>query len=57
VLDLVIAWAIHKAMGFRITAEAEYDGIDDAEHAESAYDLGAYQGPRARVGGLPGGGS
>ncbi|HVX47293.1 MAG TPA: ammonium transporter [Mycobacteriales bacterium] len=55
-LTAVIAWAIHKAMGFRVAPEAEYDGIDDAEHAESAYDLGAYQGARTRLGAhsLPG---
>ncbi|MFR9777991.1 ammonium transporter [Micromonospora sp. MS34] len=30
---------IDKTIGFRISAEAEVDGIDVAEHAESAYDL------------------
>jgi Amt family ammonium transporter len=36
----VIAWAIHKTIGLRVSGEAEWDGIDEAEHAESAYELG-----------------
>ncbi|MFE9956962.1 ammonium transporter [Micromonospora sp. NPDC005299] len=43
VYSFVIAYAlgfvIDKTIGFRISAEAEVDGIDVAEHAESAYDL------------------
>jgi Amt family ammonium transporter len=34
-----IALAIKYTMGFRATPESEVDGIDLAEHAESAYDL------------------
>jgi Amt family ammonium transporter len=40
VLAYIIGLAIEKTIGFRITAEAELDGIDNAEHAESAYDYG-----------------
>lgn len=52
----VIAWTIQRTMGFRVAAETEYAGIDDAEHAESAYDLGAYQGAHTQLGAhrLPG---
>lgn len=35
----LLAFAIQKTIGFRVSAEAEVDGIDVAEHAESAYDL------------------
>jgi Amt family ammonium transporter len=41
--SFVFAWligmAIEKTIGLRITTEAEVDGIDTAEHAESAYDF------------------
>ncbi len=39
VVTLVIGFAIQKTMGFRISAEAEAEGIDGAEHAESAYEF------------------
>ncbi|NES16149.1 MULTISPECIES: ammonium transporter [Micromonospora] len=43
VYSFVIAYAlgfvIDKTIGFRVSAEAEIEGIDVAEHAESAYDL------------------
>ncbi|MDO5534658.1 MAG: ammonium transporter [Propionibacteriaceae bacterium] len=35
----VIAFVIHKTMGFRVTEEQEMGGIDLAEHSESAYDM------------------
>jgi Amt family ammonium transporter len=35
----VIALAVKHTMGFRAAPESEVDGIDLAEHAESAYDL------------------
>jgi Amt family ammonium transporter len=40
ILAYLIGFAIEKTVGFRITAEAEVEGIDNAEHAESAYDFG-----------------
>ncbi len=39
VLTLVIGYAISKTIGFRIDEELEVEGIDGAEHAESAYDF------------------
>jgi Amt family ammonium transporter len=39
VLTYLIGQAIQKTMGFRIDEEAEESGIDNAEHAESAYDF------------------
>jgi Amt family ammonium transporter len=38
-VTLLIAWVMHKTMGLRVQREAEVDGIDEAEHAEGAYDL------------------
>jgi Amt family ammonium transporter len=35
----VIGWIINKTIGFRVSAEAEVTGIDEAEHAESAYEF------------------
>jgi Amt family ammonium transporter len=39
VLAYLIGLVIEKTIGFRVTREAEIDGIDTAEHAESAYDF------------------
>ncbi|MEV4538318.1 ammonium transporter [Asanoa sp. NPDC049518] len=39
VLAMGIAWVVKKVVGLRATPEAEVEGIDVAEHAESAYDL------------------
>jgi Amt family ammonium transporter len=40
VLTLVIGLLLHKTMGFRVSEEDEMAGIDNAEHAETGYDLG-----------------
>src|SRR5262249_8468338 len=39
VLAWLIGFVIEKTIGFRVSADAEVDGIDTAEHAESAYDF------------------
>jgi Amt family ammonium transporter len=39
VLTTIIAFAIKYTIGWRITEDAEVDGIDFAEHGESAYEL------------------
>ncbi|MFJ1538703.1 ammonium transporter [Micromonospora chalcea] len=39
VVAYALGFAIDKTIGFRVSAEAEVDGIDIAEHAESGYDL------------------
>jgi ammonium transporter, Amt family len=39
-LTLVIGWLLQKTIGFRVDADAEVAGIDQAEHAESGYDFG-----------------
>jgi Amt family ammonium transporter len=42
--SFVFAWligmAIEKTIGFRVKPDAEIEGVDTAEHAESAYDMG-----------------
>jgi ammonium transporter, Amt family len=40
-LAWIIGKVIDKTMGFRLDEESEVSGIDLAEHAETAYDLGA----------------
>jgi Amt family ammonium transporter len=39
VLSYAIGWVIKKTIGFRIDDESEAVGIDEAEHAESAYEF------------------
>ncbi|MEU5827581.1 MULTISPECIES: ammonium transporter [Micromonospora] len=39
VVAFVLGFVIDKTIGLRVSAEAEVDGIDIAEHAESGYDL------------------
>jgi Amt family ammonium transporter len=41
VMALLLGLAIEKTIGFRVSAEAEMEGLDTAEHAESAYELSA----------------
>ncbi len=38
---LIIAWIIDKIVGFRINEHEEFEGIDESEHAETAYDFGS----------------
>ena len=40
----VIGFALHKTLGFRIDRDAEVQGIDIQEHAETSYDLGSIGG-------------
>ncbi|MCP2262422.1 ammonium transporter [Streptoalloteichus tenebrarius] len=39
-LSLVLALLVRAVLGFRVSREAEIGGIDEAEHAETAYDFG-----------------
>jgi Amt family ammonium transporter len=41
IVTLIIGYALHRTMGFRIEPDQEVAGIDLTEHAESGYDLGA----------------
>ena len=40
VMTLIIGFVIEKTIGFRIKSEKELVGVDLAEHAESAYEMG-----------------
>jgi Amt family ammonium transporter len=44
VMAYAIGFVLQKTIGFRITEEDERSGIDETEHAESAYDLGTIGG-------------
>jgi Amt family ammonium transporter len=39
VVAYILGMIIKKTVGFRVSTEAEVEGIDDHEHAESAYDF------------------
>ena len=39
IMTLIIGFAIKKAGGFRVSTEHEVSGIDEGQHAESAYDF------------------
>jgi Amt family ammonium transporter len=39
VVSLLLAWLVRATIGFRVDREIEFAGIDEAEHAESGYDL------------------
>ncbi|TNC21543.1 ammonium transporter [Amycolatopsis alkalitolerans] len=54
VVTLVIAWVVNKLFGLRAERQAELDGLDEAEHAESAYDLAVQPSRRSLMeGGRP----
>ena len=40
VLTFIIGIIIHKTMGMRVSAEAEDEGVDITEHAETGYEFG-----------------
>jgi Amt family ammonium transporter len=44
VVAYVLALIIKKTIGFRVGAEAELEGIDENEHAETAYDFSTLRG-------------
>ncbi|WP_280416422.1 ammonium transporter [Nocardia carnea] len=50
VIALVIAYAIKFTIGLRADAEAESTGMDDSEHAETAYDFAALGGTARSAG-------
>jgi ammonium transporter, Amt family len=59
--SFVFAWligmAIEKTIGFRVKPEAEVEGIDTTEHAETAYDYGVSTGTASGAFALAGVGS
>ncbi|MGH8776482.1 MAG: ammonium transporter [Jiangellaceae bacterium] len=50
VVTYILATIVHKLVGFRATVDDEATGLDQIEHAESAYELGAAAGtPSGRM--------
>ncbi|GAA0693510.1 ammonium transporter [Kitasatospora atroaurantiaca] len=49
VLSWLLGQAINKTIGFRVSEDVEVAGIDQAEHAESAYDFSAVGASLARA--------
>ncbi|MFF0415270.1 ammonium transporter [Kitasatospora sp. NPDC004745] len=49
VLSWLLAKVVDRTVGFRVAEEVEVAGIDQAEHAESAYDFSAVGGGLARA--------
>ena len=47
---LILGFIVKATVGFRLDAEAEATGIDEAEHAESAYEFGGLRGGGAASG-------
>jgi Amt family ammonium transporter len=56
VVTFVVAWVLNKIIGLRAEREAEFEGIDESEHAESAYDLAVTPSRRSAVAGIAEGG-
>jgi Amt family ammonium transporter len=47
VLSLILGYLVKFTVGFRVDEEAEVSGIDEAEHAETAYEFGGFSGSRS----------
>ncbi|MFC0432940.1 ammonium transporter [Kutzneria buriramensis] len=54
VITFILGWIIKKTIGFRVDTEAEVTGIDESEHAETAYELGGIVGAGRGVGNVSG---
>jgi Amt family ammonium transporter len=50
-VTFIIGWVIHKTIGFRATPDDELAGLDQALHAETAYELGATVSSTGRMAG------
>ena len=46
VLSLALGYLVKFTVGFRADEEAEVSGVDEAEHAETAYEFGGFSGSR-----------
>src|SRR6478609_292125 len=40
----IVGWVINKTIGFRITQEAELEGVDINQHSETAYEFDTQSG-------------
>ena len=48
-VSLILAFVVHKTIGLRVSEEAEIVGVDQTEHAETAYDWGGLSGALHRT--------
>jgi len=49
VVSLILAFLVNKTIGMRVSEEAEITGVDQTEHAETAYDWGGLGGALHRA--------
>ena len=49
VVSLILAFLVNKTIGMRVSEEAEITGVDQTEHAETAYDWGGLSGALHRA--------
>jgi Amt family ammonium transporter len=49
VVSLILAFVVNKTIGMRVSEEAEITGVDQTEHAETAYDWGGLSGTLHRA--------
>jgi ammonium transporter, Amt family len=47
ILSLALGYLVKFTVGFRADEEAEVSGVDEAEHAETAYEFGGFTGSRS----------
>ena len=56
-MTLILGFLLEKSLGFRVSRDAELEGIDVTEHAESAYEFEGSFGGGTFTGGALGGGT
>jgi ammonium transporter, Amt family len=56
IVTLILGFLLEKTLGFRISRDAELEGIDLTEHAETAYEFDSLGGAIGGVGGAGSGG-
>ncbi len=44
ILTFLLGFLLQKTIGFRVSEDAEMEGVDSSEHAETGYDLGMFGG-------------
>ncbi|MEU1852072.1 ammonium transporter [Streptomyces sp. NPDC019990] len=53
IVSAILAFVLHKTIGMRVSEDEEVTGIDQAEHAETAYDFSGAGGGAARTAAAP----
>ena len=57
IVTIILGFLLEKTIGFRISRDAELEGIDLTQHAESAYEFEGSVGGGTFTGGALGGGT